>query len=89
MCLEAAVHTGEDFEVTECKDYVGRLSAALIRHASKHYAAARRFNGARRRRVRREDGELNSLKIPHVRTQAAHPPANRPWSVLCKCLTGF
>lgn len=27
------MHTGEDFEETECKDYVGRLSAALIRHA--------------------------------------------------------
>lgn len=55
----------------------------------KHYAAARRFNGARRRRVRWEDGELNSVKIPHVRTQAAHPPANTPWSVLWKCLTGL
>lgn len=27
------MHTAEDFEETECKDYVGRLSAALICHA--------------------------------------------------------
>lgn len=89
------MHTGKDCEETESKDYVGVVVVVVggrvvgaggsfcSSHSPRfeHRTGTWHFNGVQCRRVRWEDGKVNSVEIPLVRTQAA--PIRRKQTLEC------
>lgn len=83
------MHTGEDCEETESKDYVGvvvvvgRGGSFCSSHSPRfeYCTGTWHFNGVQCRRVRWEDGKVNSVEIPLVRMQAA--PLRRKQTLEC------
>lgn len=75
------MHTGKDCEETESKDYDGVAVGVSVvgggglgngfcsSHSPRfeHRTGTWHFNGVQCRRIRREDGKVNSVEIPLVR----------------------